>query len=98
MEYPTTRELAEDHPELVTDEAPDGVSSTPSPPVTNEEFEQRVSRLMELMAENPTNRDRIIAEIYVNMASAEMGIRGVFEAVQSQGIAGLMKGALRRNK
>lgn len=106
MEVPVTRELYDDHPELheereefsaahaspITEEtaAPSG------PPISSEDFEHRVTRLMELMDADPKNRDRILAEIYVNIASAEMGLRGVFEAVQKQGISGLMKGAFRR--
>jgi hypothetical protein len=78
------------------EEVSEETSSADSPPEDREEFEQRVERLCEMMKADPDVRDRIIAETYVNIASAEMGIRGMFEAMQSQGIAGLMKGALRR--
>lgn len=70
---------------------------TPSPaPLDLDEFNRRVESLMELMEEDSKVRDRLIAETYVNFASAEMGIRGLYELVQSQGMAGLMKGAFRR--
>jgi len=72
------------------------VSPTESPPQSKEEFERRVNKLVEMMQEDPSVRDRIIAETYVNIASAEIGIRGVFEAIQQGGMAGLMKGAFRR--
>jgi hypothetical protein len=72
------------------------VSSPESPPENREEFNQRVERLCEMMKADPDVRDRIIAETYVNIASAEMGIRGMFEAFQEQGMAGLMRGAFRR--
>lgn len=71
-------------------------SSHEAPPQNAEEFAERVARLCVMMQDDPTVRDRIIAEIYVNIASAEMGIRGVVEAVQSQGVAGLMRGAFRK--
>jgi hypothetical protein len=74
----------------------DSVSPTESPPQDREEFERRVNRLVEMMQEDPAIRDRILAETYVNIASAEIGIRGVFEAIQQGGMAGLMKGAFRR--
>lgn len=70
--------------------------SEPTGPLDKEEFENRVTRLMAMMKEDSTVRDRILAETYVNIASAEMGIRGVMEAMQSGGIAGMMKGAFRR--
>jgi len=63
---------------------------------TEEEFNERVERLVGMMKDDPDVMLRVIAETYVNFAQAEMGIRGMFEAMQSQGIAGLMKGALRR--
>lgn len=65
-------------------------------PLDEEEFNARVNRLMDKMKEDPDVRDRVLAEIYVNMASAEMGIRGVAEMVRAQGIGGLMRSALRR--
>lgn len=65
---------------------------------TKEEFESRVEKLCQLMDGDPTVRDRLLAEMYVNMANAEMGIRGVFEMIQSQGISGMMRGAFRRGK
>lgn len=71
-------------------------SSAESPPQDREEFNKRVERLCEMMKADPDVRDRIIAETYVNIASAEMGIRGMFEAFQEQGMAGLMRGAFRR--
>jgi hypothetical protein len=80
--------------EEVSDETE--TSSTEAPPVDREEFNNRVDRLCEMMKADPDVRDRIIAETYVNIASAEMGIRGMFEAFQEQGMAGLMRGAFRR--
>lgn len=65
-------------------------------PQSEEEFNQRVERLMTMMEEDSSVRDRLIAETYVNIASAEMGIRGMFTMFQEQGMAGLMKGAFRR--
>lgn len=88
----TTPELEVDSGEETSDE----VSSTESPPLDKEDFERRVNNLVEMMREDPNVRDRVLAEIYVNMASAEMGIRGVFEAIQNGGMAGLMKGAFKR--
>lgn len=67
-----------------------------SAPADNEEFESRVRKLVEMMEADSKVRDRIIAEIYVNIASAEQGIRGVFEMIQSQGVGGFMRGAFRR--
>ena len=66
------------------------------PPQDANEFNQRVERLMAMMEDDPKVRDRLLAETYVNIASAEMGIRQMAEAVQKQGIAGLMKGAFSR--
>lgn len=94
----TVETLPPNAEDAVSEEPSPEVSSTASPPLTAEDFEHRVTKLMELMESDPKNRDRIIAEIYVNIASAEMGIRGVFEAIQTQGISGLMKGAFRRGK
>lgn len=65
-------------------------------PMDREDFERRVTNLLELMQNDPSVRDRVLAEIYVNMASAEMGIRGVFESIQTGGMAGMMKGVFRR--
>lgn len=67
-----------------------------SSPANNEEFETRVTKLMEMMEGDSKVRDRILAEIYVNIASAEQGIRGVFEMVQTQGVGGFMRGAFKR--
>lgn len=94
-------------PDLMGEEISEEVSSMESPPEetpseetvslhTTEEFQARVTRLMEMMESDPKVRDRLLAEIYVNIAQAEMGIRGMFEAMQSQGALGLMKGAFRR--
>lgn len=80
--------------EFEQDEEPEFVSS--SAPADNEEFESRVRKLVEMMEADSKVRDRIIAEIYVNIASAEQGIRGVFEMIQSQGVGGFMRGAFRR--
>jgi hypothetical protein len=92
-----TPEMLAENEELDTgEEVSTETSSAESPPIDKADFEARVERLCEMMMNDPAVRDRIIAEIYVNIASAEMGIRGIFEAMQSQGIAGLMKGALRR--
>lgn len=68
----------------------------PTAPLDIEEFNRRVESLMELMENDPKVRDRLIAETYVNFASAEMGIRGMYEMFQTQGISGFMKGAFRR--
>lgn len=82
------------------EETSEEVSSPESPPevapLDVEEFNRRVETLMGLMEDDPKVRDRLIAETYVNFASAEMGIRGMFEMFQKQGMAGLMKGAFRR--
>jgi hypothetical protein len=75
----------------------DDVLTTPAPE-NRDEFERRVSRLMEMMENDPKVRDRILAETYVNIASAEQGIRGVFEMVQSQGMAGFARGMFRRKE
>lgn len=85
-------------PELETtgEEISPEISSTEAPPQDKEEFDQRVERLMAMMEDDPKVRDRLLAETYVNIASAEMGIRQMAEAVQKQGIAGLMKGAFSR--
>lgn len=78
------------------------VSPDESPPMNapmdTEEFNRRVQNLTEMMKDNPDVMLRCIAEIYVNMASAEMGIRGVVETIQQGGMAGLMKGAFGRGK
>jgi hypothetical protein len=87
VEVPTGEEVSEDNAET---------SSPESPPVDENEFNNRVERLMGMMENDSKVRDRLIAETYVNIASAEMGIRGMFEMMQSQGVAGLMKGAFRR--
>lgn len=68
----------------------------PDPPQNAEDFNRRVENLMLMMADDPSVRDRILAEIYVNIGSAEMGIRGVFEMIQTQGIGGFMRGAFKR--
>lgn len=81
--------------EASSPDVPDEEISSPSPH-SRQEFDKRVEKLMAMMETDPKVRDRLIAETYVNFSSAEMGIRGMFEAMQSQGIAGLMKGALRR--
>jgi hypothetical protein len=86
-ELETGEEVSEDQTET---------SSADSPPEDREEFNTRVERLCQLMQDDPKVRDRIIAEIYVNIASAEMGIRGMYEAFQTQGMAGLMRGAFKR--
>lgn len=81
----------EEFEELEADE----VLTTPAPE-NRDEFERRVTRLMEMMKDDPDVRDRILAETYVNIASAEQGIRGVFEMVQQQGMAGFARGMFRR--
>lgn len=90
----TTPEMVEEVP--AGEEVSEETSSPESPPQDREEFNRRVERLCEMMENDPKVRDRIIAETYVNIASAEMGIRGMFEAFQEQGMAGLMRGAFRR--
>jgi hypothetical protein len=103
---PETTELP-DSPSLSVEtgeEVSPEISSPESPPEeeasiypqSEEEFNRRVEKLCEMMEADPKVRDRLIAETYVNFASAEMGIRGMFEMFQSQGMAGLMKGAFRR--
>lgn len=77
------------------DEQEEGFVSSASPE-DKEEFERRVTNLMQLMADDSAIRDRVLAEIYVNIASAEQGIRGVFEMVQQGGMAGIARGMFRR--
>lgn len=93
-------EPASETTEVVEDEGTEEeFSEVPSPnasPINEEEFNRRVSVLCEMMKADPTVRDRLIAETYVNIASAEQGIRGMVEAIQSQGIAGMMRGAFSR--
>jgi hypothetical protein len=71
-------------------------NSSPAGPMDEESFNSRVEKLLEMMDADPKVRDRLLAEMYVNMASAEQGIRGMFEAFQTQGFAGMMRGAFRR--
>jgi hypothetical protein len=81
------------------EEAPENDSEVSSPnasPMSDEDFNRRVGKLMEMMEEDPKVRDRLLAEIYVNFASAEQGIRGMAETLQTQGLAGMMRGAFRR--
>lgn len=91
-----TEVSTESPPENLGEEIVTELSEDPSP-LDREEFERRVSKLCQMMEEDPTVRDRIIAETYVNMASAEMGIRGMFELVQKQGLSGMMRGAFKRS-
>jgi len=89
-------------PELAGEEISEEISSDEIPeeeyvgPIDSEEFESRVERLCEMMKNDPDVRDRLIAETYVNFASAEMGIRGMFQKFQSEGMAGMFRGAFRR--
>lgn len=83
--------------EISPSESPPEIGAS-EPPPDREEFERRVTRLVEMMQEDSSVRDRILAEIYVNIASAEMGVRGIFDAVQKQGIAGMMRGAFRKGE
>lgn len=61
-----------------------------------EEFERRRNALVEKMANDPVVRDKILAEIYLNIANMEMALRGMFETVQSQGFAGMLKSMIGR--
>lgn len=97
METPTTDELTGEDVSEDTAEV-DSAGPLASTPLDNEEFKRRVDHLVELMKTDPAVERRLLAEMYVNMSSAEMGIRGVFEAIQSQGISGLMRGAFKRGK
>lgn len=65
-------------------------------PQDREEFDRRVDKLCQMMEDDPTVMPRLIAETYVNIASAEMGIRQIAETIQKQGLAGMMKGAFKR--
>lgn len=93
----TITEIPADTGEEVSDEETSSPESPPSTgPVSTEDFERRVNKLCEMMEADPKVMYRLIAETYVNFSSAEMGIRGMFEQMQKQGMMGLMKGALRR--
>lgn len=83
-------------PNESTTETDEWVMPESSAPLDAEEFNRRVEKLVEMMEADPKVRDRLIAETYVNFASAEMGIRGMFEMFQQQGLSGMMKGAFRR--
>jgi hypothetical protein len=79
-----------------TPETDSEVSSASASPMSTEDFNRRVEKLMEMMETDSKVRDRLLAEMYVNFASAEQGIRGMVEAFQSQGFAGMMRGAFRK--
>jgi hypothetical protein len=61
-----------------------------------EEFERRVNKLCDMMAADPSVRDRIIAETYVNFANAEMMIRSFTEKLRTEGMPGMFKSMMSR--
>lgn len=60
------------------------------------EFERKVSALVIMMNDDPEVRDRIIAEIYVNMANTELHFRRMITLLQEQGLGSMMRGMFSR--
>lgn len=77
------------------------VSSDPEPAelMSAEDFQRRVEALQAMMEADPKTRDRMLAEIYVNIASIEMGIRSAVGMMQNLGPGAMMRGMFgRKNK
>lgn len=61
-----------------------------------EQFNARVDRLLEMIAEDPTVRDRMLAELYINFANVELMFRQITQTLQEVGPAGLFKSMMGR--
>jgi hypothetical protein len=64
----------------------------------NDEFQERVNRLLELLAEDPSVRDRMIAEIYVTVAEFQAGFREMQENVSKMGPRAFFKSMFGKEK
>lgn len=102
MEYPETPLLLDSEG---LGEETDEVSSAPDPPEVralaaygerDASFEETVDKLLAMIADDPSVRDRMIVETYVNLAQIEMGVRGAMTMIQTEGMAGMMRGVFSR--
>lgn len=62
------------------------------------EFERKVTALVQMMGDDPEVRDRIIAEMYVNIANTELHFRRILTLMQEQGLGSMMRGMFKRGK
>lgn len=76
----------------------EGLSPSAGVPDSQDEFTRRVEKLMEIMAEDPAVRDRIIAETYVNIAQIETAVRGTVEMIQREGLGAILKSGMKRKR
>lgn len=67
-------------------------------PGTIEEFEYKRNKLVEMMQADPDVRDKLLAEVYLNISNMEAGIRGAFQLLQNEGMSGMLKGMIGRRK
>lgn len=80
----------------------DGLSTEDKPSVDDgpiderAEFERKVTTLVQMMGDDPEVRDRIIAEIYVNIANTELHFRRMITLLQEQGLGTMMRGMFKR--
>lgn len=59
-------------------------------------FNTRVQSLMELIAEDPANRDRMLCEVYVTVAEFHQSFREMQNQVAQIGPKGMLKALLGR--
>lgn len=84
--------------EPLTEVREEGLSPSAGVPDSQDEFTRRVEKLMEMMADDPTVRDRIIAETYVNIAQIETAVRGTVEMIQRDGLGAILKSGMKRKR
>lgn len=84
--------------ESVSEIREEGPSPSIVVPDPQAEFTRRVEMLMEMMAEDPAVRDRIIAETYVNIAQIETSVRGTVEMIQREGLGAILKSGMKRKR
>lgn len=71
---------------------PETVAGEESPATTPEEdFEGRVTRLLEMIAEDPAVRDRVLVELYVTVAEFSDSFRAMQTQMESMGPTGFMR-------
>lgn len=91
--------MAETSPAPVAQLSPDAEPGEASSEVSPEnDFDSRVARLMQMIEDDPRNRDRMIAELYVTVSEFGDEFRNMMEQMNNLGPAGFMKAILGRRK
>ena len=87
-------------PELLPEVIPPPASEAgeDAPSEDNKEFEERVSRLLELVAEDSGVRDRMLAEMYVTIAEFQASFREMQDNVQKMGPRAMFKSMFGKDK